>query len=64
MHMHMYARLQEKFDLAAYHFQRALRINPRSSVLHCYLGMTLHALRRPNDALKALADAHRLEKAK
>lgn len=30
---------QEKYELAEYHFRRALQINPRSSVLYCYLGM-------------------------
>ncbi|KAH8052786.1 hypothetical protein JL722_9919 [Aureococcus anophagefferens] len=34
---------QEKYELAEYHFDRALCHNPTSSVLHCYLGMTLHA---------------------
>jgi anaphase-promoting complex subunit 3 len=29
---------QEKYELAEYHFRRALGINPASSVLHCYLG--------------------------
>ena len=32
---------QEKYELAEYHFRRALSINPSSSVLHCYLGETL-----------------------
>jgi anaphase-promoting complex subunit 3 len=30
---------QERYDLAEYHFKRALSINPASSVLHCYLGI-------------------------
>jgi anaphase-promoting complex subunit 3 len=34
---------QEKFELAEYHFRRAIAINPRSSVLYCYLGMVLGA---------------------
>jgi tetratricopeptide (TPR) repeat protein len=29
---------QEKYELAEYHFTRALSINRQSSVLHCYLG--------------------------
>ena len=29
---------QERYELAEYHFKRALDINPSSSVLHCYLG--------------------------
>ena len=37
---------QEKHQLAVYHFQRAIRIHARSSVLHCYLGMVLHAAKR------------------
>lgn len=34
---------QERFELAEYHFRRAVDINKSSSVLHCYLGMVLHA---------------------
>eukprot|EP01034_Spumella_vulgaris_P033364 gene33364-41173_t len=34
---------QERFELAEYHFKRALGLNAESSVLHCYLGMALHA---------------------
>jgi anaphase-promoting complex subunit 3 len=30
---------QERYELAEYHFRRALAINPSSSVLHCYVGM-------------------------
>jgi len=30
---------QEKYDLAEYHFKRALQINTISSVLYCYYGM-------------------------
>jgi anaphase-promoting complex subunit 3 len=29
---------QERFELAEYHFRRALQINGESSVLHCYMG--------------------------
>ena len=36
---------QEKFEFAEHHFRRAFQINPRSSVLMCYLGMALHALK-------------------
>ena len=32
---------QEKYELAEYHFRKALTINPASSVLHCYLGLQL-----------------------
>ncbi|GAQ84112.1 DNA-binding cell division cycle control protein [Klebsormidium nitens] len=45
---------QEKFELAEYHFRRALSIHPGSSVLHCYLGMSLHALKRDREALQLL----------
>ena len=45
---------QEKYALAEYHFQRALSMNPGSSVLHCYLGMTYHANKRCHDALRHL----------
>lgn len=51
---------QEKYDLAAYHFHRALRINPESSVLYCYLGMVLHASQKHEAALAALEQAERL----
>jgi len=30
---------EEKYDLAEYHFKRAVVINSRNPVLHCYLGM-------------------------
>jgi anaphase-promoting complex subunit 3 len=30
---------QEKYELAEYHFRRAITINNTSSVLYCYLGM-------------------------
>ena len=33
---------QEKYDLAEYHFRKAISINSSSSVLQCYLGMVLH----------------------
>ncbi|CAM6127393.1 unnamed protein product [Calypogeia fissa] len=45
---------QEKYELAEYHFKRALQINSRSSVLHCYLGMALHALKKNTEALLLL----------
>jgi hypothetical protein len=50
---HIYYR-QEKYGMAEYHFRRALNINPRSSVLRCYLGMALHKLRRNAEALEML----------
>ena len=45
---------QEKFELAEYHFRRALSINAQSSVLHCYLGMVLHANKKCEEALDLL----------
>ena len=45
---------QEKFELAEYHFRRALSINGGSSVLHCYLGMVLHANKKCEEALELL----------
>lgn len=52
---------QEKYELAAYHFKRALNINDRSSVLYCYLGMVLHASKRHEEALEMLKQADLLE---
>lgn len=31
----------EKWDMAEYHFRRAVGVHPRSSVLRCYLGMAI-----------------------
>jgi len=45
---------QEKYELAENHFRRALHINPSSSVLLCYLGMSLHKLGRNAEALEQL----------
>jgi len=53
---HIYYR-QEKFGMAEYHFRRAHVINNRSSVLRCYLGMSLHKLKRSAEALQILGDA-------
>jgi tetratricopeptide (TPR) repeat protein len=52
---------QEKYASAVYHFQRAIHIHPSSSVLHCYLGMTLHAARKYPEALSAFHRADELE---
>lgn len=52
---------QEKYDLAEYHFQRALTINTQSSVLHCHLGMAQHSNGKPYQALDTLAGAFRLD---
>jgi anaphase-promoting complex subunit 3 len=53
---------QERFDVSEYHFRRAIKINPRSSVLRCYLGMVLHAQGTSNEqksveALHVLTEA-------
>ena len=48
---------QEKFPQAEFHLRQALMLNPRSSVLGCYLGMALHMLGRPTDALAQLEAA-------
>ena len=53
---------QEKYELSEYHFRHALSINDRSSVLHCYLGMAQHALRRNAEALEALDRAVALDR--
>jgi len=45
---------QERYELAEYHFRRALGINPASSVLHCYLGMALHAQNSASKTAEAL----------
>jgi anaphase-promoting complex subunit 3 len=45
---------QEKFELAEYHFRRALSINAVSSVLRCYLSMALHAQGDEDKSLEAL----------
>eukprot|EP01018_Ginkgo_biloba_P011586 Gb_21601 [translate_table: standard] len=45
---------QEKYDFAEHHFRTAFQINARSSVLMCYLGMALHALKRNEEALEML----------
>ncbi|KAG2612934.1 hypothetical protein PVAP13_4KG324000 [Panicum virgatum] len=48
---------QEKFEFAEHHFRRAFQINPRSSVLMCYLGMALHSLKRNEEALDMMEKA-------
>lgn len=45
---------QEKYEIAEYHFRRAISINANSSVLHCYLGMVLLESDRLDEALKEL----------
>ncbi|OMO66601.1 Tetratricopeptide TPR-1 [Corchorus olitorius] len=48
---------QEKFGFAEHHFRRAYQINPYSSVIMCYLGTTLEALKRGEEALEMLEKA-------
>lgn len=43
--------------MAEYHFRRSLLINPRSSVLRCYVGLALHKINRLQDALEQLQTA-------
>lgn len=52
---------QEKYDLAEYHFHRAVTINPQSSVLRCNLGMSQYSNGKPLQALDTLAEAFRLD---
>lgn len=47
--------------MAINNFKHALNINPRSSVLMCYLGMAHHKQGRSNESLKALAEAIKLD---
>ncbi|GLU14444.1 hypothetical protein SLE2022_310130 [Rubroshorea leprosula] len=42
---------QEKFEFAEHHFRQAFKINPHSSVIMCYLGLALEALKRSEEAL-------------
>lgn len=48
---------QEKYEIAESHFRQAIQINPSSSVLKCFLGMTLHKLGRNDEALIILQQA-------
>lgn len=43
---------QEKYEIAEYHFRRAISINDKSSVLHCYLGMVLLESNQLEEALQ------------
>jgi anaphase-promoting complex subunit 3 len=52
---------QEKYDLAEYHFQRAVTINSQSSVLRCNLGMSQYSNGKAMQALDTLAEAFRLD---
>ncbi|XXG87356.1 hypothetical protein AAC387_Pa11g2066 [Persea americana] len=48
---------QEKFEFAEHHFRKAFQINPRSSVILCYLGIALHTLKRDMEALQLMENA-------
>ncbi|XP_010267174.1 PREDICTED: cell division cycle protein 27 homolog B-like isoform X3 [Nelumbo nucifera] len=48
---------QEKFEFAEHHFRRAFQINPCSSVIMCYLGTALHALKKSEEALNMMDKA-------
>ncbi|KAJ0648816.1 putative tetratricopeptide-like helical domain superfamily [Helianthus annuus] len=48
---------QEKYEFSKHHFHRALNINPRSSVIMTYLGTSLHALKRNDEALSMMEKA-------
>ena len=48
---------QEKYEYAEHHLGKALKINPSSSPLYCYLGMALHANQKTQKALEMLSMA-------
>ena len=48
---------QEKYDLAALHFQKALCAHPASSILLCYLATSQYANQQIHAALQTLDDA-------
>ena len=48
---------QEKYDLAALHFQKALCMHPASSILLCYLATSQYANQQIHAALQTLDDA-------
>ncbi|KAI3800749.1 hypothetical protein L1987_28843 [Smallanthus sonchifolius] len=48
---------QEKYEFSEHHFRRALNINPCSSVIMSYLGTSLHALKRNDEALAMMEKA-------
>ncbi|XP_021891927.1 cell division cycle protein 27 homolog B isoform X2 [Carica papaya] len=48
---------KENFEFAEHHFQQALQLNPHSSVIMCYLGNTLHAQKKSNEAFQMLEKA-------
>ncbi|XP_059432667.1 cell division cycle protein 27 homolog B [Corylus avellana] len=48
---------QEKYEFSEHHFRMAFQINPCSSVIMCYLGTALHALKRDDEALVIMENA-------
>lgn len=51
---------QERYELAEYHFRRALDVNSASGKLYCHLGMALHAQNSPaksDEAYRVLSKA-------
>ncbi|XP_022987617.1 cell division cycle protein 27 homolog B-like isoform X4 [Cucurbita maxima] len=48
---------QEKLEFSEHHFRMAFQINPRSSVVMSYLGTSLHALKRSEDAMMMMEKA-------
>ncbi|XP_062149461.1 cell division cycle protein 27 homolog B-like [Alnus glutinosa] len=48
---------QEKYEFSEHHFRMAFQINPCSSVIMCYLGTALHALKRDDEALVIMETA-------
>ena len=54
---------QEKYQLAEYHFRRALEINPRNSVLHCYRGLALLSNHMFDQAIAVLQKAKEMDPA-
>ncbi|KAK1420361.1 hypothetical protein QVD17_21891 [Tagetes erecta] len=48
---------QEKYEFSEHNFRRALNINPCSSVIMSYLGTSLHALKRNEEALAMMEKA-------
>ncbi|CAI9261988.1 unnamed protein product [Lactuca saligna] len=48
---------QEKYEFSEHHFRKALQINPCFSVIMSYLGTSLHALKRNEEALEIMENA-------
>jgi len=52
---------QEKYDLAEYHFERAVQLHPMSSILLCNLGIAQYANGKAYQALETLGQAFKLD---